>query len=40
MAEGIYVIDVVSINVSISSDDKKVRYKMDYYILHTILCKA
>ena len=40
MAEGIYVIDVVSINVSISSDDKKVRHKMDYYILHTILCKT
>ena len=27
----------VTSTVSISSNDKKVRYKMDYYILHTVL---
>ena len=43
--EIIYVINIVSTkmtntiatNVSINSDDKKVRYKIDYYILQTVL---
>ena len=39
--EVIHVIDIVSTNVtstiSINSEDKKVRYKMDCYILHTVL---
>ena len=32
-----YVTDIVSTNASINFDDKKVRYKMDCYILHTVL---
>ena len=39
--EIIYVMDIASTNitstVSINSDDKKVRYKIDCYILHTTL---
>ena len=43
--EIIYVMDIVSIkmtnivatNVSINSNDKKVKYKIDCYILHTVL---
>ena len=44
--EVIYVMDTVLTDVantiwandtSINSDDKKVRYKLDYYILHTVL---
>ena len=33
----ICVIDIVITNASINSDCKKVRYKMDCYILHTVL---
>ena len=36
-----YVTNTISTNVvstvSLYSDDKKVRYNMDYYILHTVL---
>ena len=35
--EIIYVVDNVPSNVSINSGDKKVRYKMDCYILDTVL---
>ena len=35
--EIIYVMNIVSTNVSINSDDKKVRYKKVCYILHTVL---
>ena len=32
--------NTIATNVSIKSDDKKVRYKIDCYILHTVLLEA
>ena len=35
--EIIYIMDIVPTNMTVNSHDQKVRYKMDCYILHTIL---